>query len=77
MNNHEGEEDENSGYKIHEHLKHQNHDVQRSQGPFFVIVTEEKDISKIHLVVIPFIGNSLKPDFDDRTSDGYEGEGNG
>ena len=28
VNNHEGEEDENSGYKIHQHLQHQDHDVQ-------------------------------------------------
>ena len=28
VNNHEGEEDENSEYKIHQHLQHQDHDVQ-------------------------------------------------
>ena len=38
VNNHEGEEDENSWYKIHEHLQHQDDDVQGSQCPLFVIV---------------------------------------
>ena len=39
MNNHEGEEDENSGYEIHEHLQHQDDDVQGGQCSVFVIVT--------------------------------------
>ena len=41
MNNHEGEEDKDSGYEIHEHLQHQNDDVQGGQCSVFVIVTEE------------------------------------
>ena len=41
MNNHEGEEDENSGYEIHQHLQQQDDDVQGSQCSIFVIVTEE------------------------------------
>ena len=41
MNNHEGKEDEDSGYEIHQHLQHQDDDVQRGQCSFFVIVTEE------------------------------------
>ena len=41
MNNHEGEEDENSGDKIHQHLQHQDDDVQGSKSSFFVIVTKK------------------------------------
>ena len=41
MNNHEGEEDENSGDKIHQHLQHQDDDVLGVQCSVFVIVTEE------------------------------------
>ena len=40
MDNHEDEEDENSGYKIHHHLQHQDHDVKRGQGFAFVFVTK-------------------------------------
>ena len=38
VNNHEGEKDENSGYEIHQHLQHQDDDVQGSQCSVFVIV---------------------------------------
>ena len=41
VNNHEGEEDENSGYKIHQNLQHQDDDVLGVQCSVFVIVTEE------------------------------------
>ena len=41
VNNHEGEEDEDSGYEIHQHLQHQNDDVQRGQCSIFVVVTEQ------------------------------------
>ena len=38
VNNHEDEEDENSGYKIHQHLQHQDQDVEGSQSFLFVFV---------------------------------------
>ena len=43
VNNHEGEEDEDSGYEIHQHLQHQDDDVQGSQCSVFVVVTEESN----------------------------------
>ena len=39
MNDHEGEEDENPRYEIHEHLQHQDDDVQGGQCSVFVFVT--------------------------------------
>ena len=36
MNDHEGEEDENPGYEIHEHLQHQDDNVQGGQCSVFV-----------------------------------------
>ena len=41
VNSHEGEEDENSGDKIHEDLQHQDDDVKGGQCSFFGIITEE------------------------------------
>ena len=41
MNDHEGEEDENSGHKVHQHLHHQHDDVRRGQGFVFVLVAKE------------------------------------
>ena len=41
MNNHEGEEDKDSGYEIHEHLQHQDHNVQGGQCSVLIIVTVE------------------------------------
>ena len=38
MDNHEDEEDENSGHKIHQHLQHQDQDVKRAQSFVFVFV---------------------------------------
>ena len=38
VDNHEDEEDENSGHKIHQHLKHQHQDVQKAQSFIFVFV---------------------------------------
>ena len=49
VNNHEGEKDENSGYEIHQHLQHQDDDVQGSQCPFFVIVTKKNESQKIFI----------------------------
>ena len=40
VDNHEDEEDENSGHKIHHHLQHQDQDVKRGQGFVFVFVTK-------------------------------------
>ena len=42
VNDHEGEEDENSGYEIHQDLQHQEDDVQGSQCSVFVNVTNIK-----------------------------------
>ena len=36
MDNHEGEEDENSGHKIHQYLQHQDQDVKSGQS--FVLI---------------------------------------
>ena len=41
VNNHEGEEDEDSGYKVHQHLQHQDEDVQGSQCSVFFFVTKK------------------------------------
>ena len=38
MDNHEDEEDENSGHKIHQHLQHQDYNIQRFQSFIFVLV---------------------------------------
>ena len=46
VNNHEGEEDENSGDKIHQHLQHQDDDVLMSQCPAFVNVTKKNESQK-------------------------------
>ena len=43
VNDHEGEEDENPGYEIHQHLQHQDDDIQGGQCPFFVIVAKKND----------------------------------
>ena len=43
VNNHEDEEDENSGHKIHDHLQQQDYDVQRGQGFAFVLVSDLYD----------------------------------
>ena len=67
VNNHEGEKDENSGYEIHQHLQHQDDDIQGSQCLVFVVVTKKSD----------FVQSSkdlFEPDFDDREGDGDEGE---
>ena len=39
VDNHEDEEDENSGYKIHHHLQHQDQDVLGGQSFVFVFVS--------------------------------------
>ena len=39
MDNHEGEKDDHSGHKIHQHLQHQDQDVQTAQRFLFVFVT--------------------------------------
>ena len=49
MNSHEGEEDENSGDKIHEDLQHQDDDVQGSQCPVFVNVAKENQ-SQVRII---------------------------
>ena len=38
VDNHEDEEDENSGHKIHQHLQHQDQDVESGQSSVFVFV---------------------------------------
>ena len=38
VDNHEDEEDENSGHKIHQHIQHQDQDVKNSQSFFFIFV---------------------------------------
>ena len=49
VNNHEGEEDEDSGYKVHQHLQHQDEDVQGSQCSVFVNVAKENQ-SQIRII---------------------------
>ena len=39
VDNHEDEEDENSGHKIHQHLQHQDQDVKSGQSFIFVFIT--------------------------------------
>ena len=48
VNNHEGEEDEDSGYKVHQHLQHQDDDAQERQCFVFVVVTKKSDV--IHIL---------------------------
>ena len=38
VDNHEDEEDENSGHKIHHHLQHQDQDAERGQSLIFILV---------------------------------------
>ena len=71
VNNHEGKEDKDLGYEIHEHLQHQDRDVQGGQCSVFVVVTEDQRES--NYIIQNFI---VEPDFDDRKGDGYEGEDN-
>merc|ERR1712025_525275 len=40
VDNHEDEEDENSGYKIHEYLQHQDQDVKRGQSFILSLVAD-------------------------------------
>ena len=49
MDNHEDEEDENSGHKIHQHLQHQDHDVKRGQSFVFVFVARNIRLSDLAL----------------------------
>ena len=39
VDNHEGEEDENSGHKVHQHLQYQNQDVEQGQRLIFILVS--------------------------------------
>ena len=38
VDNHEDEEDENSGHKIHQHLEHQDDHIKRVQSLLFILV---------------------------------------
>ena len=38
VDNHEDEEDENSGHKIHQHLQHQDDHIERVQSLIFILV---------------------------------------
>ena len=38
VDNHEDEEDENSGHKIHQHLQHQDYHIERVQSLIFILV---------------------------------------
>ena len=38
VDNHEDEEDENSGHKIHQHLQHQDDHIERVQSLIFFLV---------------------------------------
>ena len=69
MDNHEDEEDENSGHKIHQHLQHQDQDVQRGQSISFIFV------SRLDIRSYKDIGfNLFKPDLNNGDSDSDEGE---
>ena len=69
VDNHEDEEDENSGHKIHQHLQHQDDHIERVQSLIFILVARLNnklwDIG--HL-------NHNEPDFHNGDCDGDEGE---
>ena len=56
MDNHEDEEDENSGHKIHQHLQHQDQDVKRGQSfvlvvvPYIILWWQENDEILVNLI---------------------------
>ena len=70
VDNHEDEEDENSGHKIHQHLQHQDQDVESGQSFFFIFVPLILVIFWWHEIMEFYI----EPDFHYGDSDGDEGE---
>ena len=69
VDNHEDEEDENSGHKIHQHLQHQDDDIERVQSLIFILVARLNnrswDIGQL---------NHIEPDFHNGDCDSDEGE---
>ena len=46
LDNHEDEEDENSGHKIHQNLQHQDYHIERVQSLIFILVARNCAIKR-------------------------------
>ena len=70
MDNHEDEEDENSGHKIHQHLQHQDYHIERIQSLIFILVARLNN----ELWDLILLCKRNEPDFYNGDCDGDEGE---